>query len=661
MSTTTTTTTTVSSSPTAPPPPTSPSSPSSPTNTVNQSLSNLGLGYAIAIALGFLVLLSTLILSSYLCYRSQRHNNHRPHPPPPSDGGIILPRIIFVAEEDENDSENRDSSNGVVGLDQSVINSYPKFPYNKKRGEIDNSNKNSDSNSNSMCSICLCDYKEGEMLRMMPDCKHFFHLCCLDAWLRLNGSCPVCRNSPLPTPLSTPLAEIRSWKGIGKPILLLGSIAIVLCIANLFKFYSVRSLFSSDSLYSINSSTNTEAHIRITVETVVRKIQKEIEEIKGFQIKPLTTSSVLRYGAFLGHIMSLLESALQERTEIKGIRHPLSMPEQGSDDLVNFFLVEEIRKYVKIKPNRLKRQNFMGANATFTSIGHACFAMKEELEKYMDYDIGEICNDDWKLAQKLMVHGCDPLPRRRCFSRAPPWYTGPYPLNESMWKLPDDKNVRWSHYRCKSFTCLAANATGKGFFKCADCFNLTHHEMTRWVTPSYITLGSNLTADILIDEVLGMKPGELRIGLDFSIGTGSFAARMREFNVTVVTATVNLGAPFNEVIALRGLVPLYLTINQRLPFFDNTLDLIHTTRFLDGWVDFMLLDFVLYDWDRVLRPGGLLWIDSFFCLKNDLDDYLEAFKQLRYKRHKWIVVPKLDKDDREVFFSAVLEKPPRPF
>jgi len=40
---------------------------------------------------------------------------------------------------------------------------------------------------------------------------------------------------------------------------------------------------------------------------------------------------------------------------------------------------------------------------------------------------------------------------------------------------------------------------------------------------------------------------------------------------------------------------------------------------------------------------------------------LEAFKMLRYRRHKWIVVPKLDKDDREVFFSAVLEKPPRPF
>jgi hypothetical protein len=48
-------------------------------------------------------------------------------------------------------------------------------------------------------------------------------------------------------------------------------------------------------------------------------------------------------------------------------------------------------------------------------------------------------------------------------------------------------------------------------------------------------------------------------------------------------------------------------------------------------------------------------------LKEDLYVYLEAFKMLRYKKHKWIVVPKIDKDDKEVFFSAVLEKPSRPF
>ncbi|XP_062001250.1 probable methyltransferase At1g29790 [Rosa rugosa] len=166
----------------------------------------------------------------------------------------------------------------------------------------------------------------------------------------------------------------------------------------------------------------------------------------------------------------------------------------------------------------------------------------------------------------------------------------------------------------------------------------------------------SLPVDFLISEILAIKPGEIRIGLDFGVGTGTYAARMRENNVTVVSTALNLGAPFNEMIALRGLVPLYVTLNQRLPFFDNIMDLIHTAGFLDGWIDLQLLDFILFDWDRILRPGGLLWIDRFFCNKKDLDDFMYMFLQLRYKKHKWVISPK-SKD--EVYFSAVLEKPPR--
>ncbi|XP_050236510.1 probable methyltransferase At1g29790 [Mercurialis annua] len=470
--------------------------------------------------------------------------------------------------------------------------------------------------------------------------------------------------------------KLGRWCGVlRKPILILGILALLICIATLSKFYSVRSVFISDTLFNHfnfeHQTTVRSDDVLVTVESIVRKVRDEINEIKDLRVDSSVATHLSRYTNFLSDIVSLLESLPEKSPSDKGVDvqdseikavHPLLRRKQRSDEPADFFLIEEIRKYVRIKPNRLGKQNFMGANGTFTSIGHACFAMKKELEEYMDYDVGEICNDDWKLAQRLMVHGCDPLPRRRCFSRAPQLYSKPFPINESMWKLPDDRNVRWSHYRCKNFTCLANNATRKGFFKCADCFNLTDHEMPRWIKHVDIDPRTSIEADFLMPEVLNIKRGGIRIGLDFSVGTGTFAARMREFNITIISATINLGAPFSEMIALRGLVPLYLTINQRLPFFDNTLDLIHTTRFLDGWIDFVLLDFILYDWDRVLRPGGLLWIDSFFCLKDDLNDYLESFKLLRYRKHKWIVVPKLDKDDdREIFFSAVLEKPHRPF
>ncbi|XP_020234803.1 RING-H2 finger protein ATL67 [Cajanus cajan] len=160
--------------------------------------SNLGLGYSIAIALAFLFLLSTLLLSSYLCCRARRNRTRAAAQAASrarsADGGVILPRVIFVAEDEDEEEES-----AAVGLEQSVINSYPRFEFSNREGARSN---------NTTCSICLCEYKDSEMLRMMPECRHFFHQCCLDSWLKLNGSCPVCRNSPLPTPLSTPLQEV---------------------------------------------------------------------------------------------------------------------------------------------------------------------------------------------------------------------------------------------------------------------------------------------------------------------------------------------------------------------------------------------------------------------------------------------------------------------
>ena len=57
------------------------------------------------------------------------------------------------------------------------------------------------------CSICLAEFEEREVLRMLPDCKHVFHRACVDAWLRLKPTCPNCRASPVPaTRAATPLA-----------------------------------------------------------------------------------------------------------------------------------------------------------------------------------------------------------------------------------------------------------------------------------------------------------------------------------------------------------------------------------------------------------------------------------------------------------------------
>jgi hypothetical protein len=55
--------------------------------------------------------------------------------------------------------------------------------------------KNINSSSSCCCSICLMDYKEADLLRMLPGCGHLFHVMCVDPWLRMNLTCPVCRKT----------------------------------------------------------------------------------------------------------------------------------------------------------------------------------------------------------------------------------------------------------------------------------------------------------------------------------------------------------------------------------------------------------------------------------------------------------------------------------
>lgn len=172
-------------------------------------LASLGTGYAVAIALGFLVLLASVLLASYFCLRrgaggegfgvggSARHAASSAS----SSGhiSITVPRIVFVADDESPGSSSRGTAAAAspVGLDPAVIASYPRVPFSRAAAGAD---------AEVSCSICLSEYRDGEMLRVMPECRHKFHLACLDAWLRRSASCPVCRSSPIPTPVSTPLS-----------------------------------------------------------------------------------------------------------------------------------------------------------------------------------------------------------------------------------------------------------------------------------------------------------------------------------------------------------------------------------------------------------------------------------------------------------------------
>lgn len=296
----------------------------------------------------------------------------------------------------------------------------------------------------------------------------------------------------------------------------------------------------------------------------------------------------------------------------------------------------------------------LGSDELYPSLGGACRNFPDELAQYMTYEVSGECPSDDVIAQRLLLKGCEPLPRRRCHPKSPKNYAGPVPFPDSLWTIPPDTSISWDPYTCKNYTCLVNRGKAKGNYDCKDCFDLGGREKTRWMYDTdSIAFG--------IDAVLAMRPpGTIRIGLDIGGGSGTFAARMRERNVTIVTSTMNFDGPFNSFIASRGLISMHISIAHRLPFFENTLDIVHSMHVLSNWIPDMVLEFALFDIYRVLRPGGLFWLDHFFCFGTQLNaTYVPMFDRIGFRKVRWSAGRKLDKgvERNEWYISALLEKP----
>lgn len=322
-----------------------------------------------------------------------------------------------------------------------------------------------------------------------------------------------------------------------------------------------------------------------------------------------------------------------------------------SIDLSRPNTANELKVFLQRHLLPLGKDSRTGITEMVASVGHSCEKSVDLLSQYMNYKVNGPCPDDWSLGQKLILRGCEPLPRRRCFAKTIP-KVGLQPFPISLWKNVSEKVYSWSGLACKNLACLNSKKLNRD---CAGCFDIVNG----YETQKYIKVrGKN---DFLVDDVLAMRSGGVRIGFDIGGGSGSFAARMAERNVTLVTATLNIDAPFNEFIAARGLFPVFLSLDHRFPFYDNVFDLIHAANGLDVGGRPEKLEFLMFDIDRILRAGGLLWLDNFYCSNDDKKSALtRIIEQFGYKKLKWVVGEKINGSGKaEVYLSAVLQKPVR--
>ncbi|KAF8668428.1 hypothetical protein HU200_052240 [Digitaria exilis] len=282
-------------------------------------------------------------------------------------------------------------------------------------------------------------------------------------------------------------------------------------------------------------------------------------------------------------------------------------------------------------------------------LGHACVRVQDELERYMAYKPGEVCPSDEALAHRLMLAGCDPLPRRRCRAPSPARYPQPTPLPASLWTTPKDTSVLWDAYHCKNYSCLSSSINGGGVFD-------LRRVKARWARDD-----GKLSYSIA--SVLASRPnGTVRVGLDLAGDEdgGTFAARMMERGVTVVTAAVSAAAPVNSFVASRGLVSVHVTAGHRLPFFDRTLDIVHAAG--GGGLELggagVKLEFALFDVYRVLRPGGLFWLEHLSCAGEQPNaTFAPVLGRVGFKKLRWNTGRGKGKEKDQWFVSALLEKP----
>ncbi|KAL8051523.1 hypothetical protein ABFX02_06G152400 [Erythranthe guttata] len=159
-----------------------------------------GFGYGLGLSLAVLAIFMIITYASYRCKRrhpttaaTTNHHHHRRSTDDDYDSSPAMDIVVNINQR------------VCGGLDEATISSYPRYTYSQIKPH---KSGGGGGGAAATCSICLADYKDSDLLRLLPQCCHLFHLKCVDPWLLLHPTCPVCRKSPprggQPPPLAQP-------------------------------------------------------------------------------------------------------------------------------------------------------------------------------------------------------------------------------------------------------------------------------------------------------------------------------------------------------------------------------------------------------------------------------------------------------------------------
>ncbi|KAI0491473.1 hypothetical protein KFK09_025733 [Dendrobium nobile] len=96
--------------------------------------------------------------------------------------------------------------NADIEIDNATLTTWPTLTY------VEAKSRDPRAVNAICCYICLVDYqedaREDKAMRLLLECGHLFHAACVDPWLWMQHTCPVCRSLVMNQDLQMPLAEV---------------------------------------------------------------------------------------------------------------------------------------------------------------------------------------------------------------------------------------------------------------------------------------------------------------------------------------------------------------------------------------------------------------------------------------------------------------------
>lgn len=140
--------------------------------------------------------------ASWLRYRHRhryryrhRHRHRRAH------------RLFFLSSGAN--TMNTAPPHAHQALDLSILKRIPAFVYSPN---IEDPKEPLD------CAVCLSEFEDNENGRVLPKCRHVFHVDCIDMWFQSHSNCPLCRAPvQLDITLVHPLVQVEEVVSVIEP------------------------------------------------------------------------------------------------------------------------------------------------------------------------------------------------------------------------------------------------------------------------------------------------------------------------------------------------------------------------------------------------------------------------------------------------------------